>query len=65
MKKILMMTKKSYLNDIFFESNRNLVTKQLKIVKNLRFFQDFFKISQLPGFSKFFCLNCQNLGISR
>ena len=41
MKKILMMTKKSYLNDIFFESNRNLVTKQLKIVKNLRFFQVF------------------------
>ena len=32
-KKLFMMTKKSYLYDIFFVSNRNFTTEHIKIVK--------------------------------
>ena len=64
------MMKKSYLYDIFFVSNRNFTTEHVKIVKNSKFFQVFrskfqvfpglFKISQIPGFTRFFfCLDCQ------
>ena len=37
----LMMTKKSYLHDIFLVSNQNFTTKHVEIVKNSRFFQVF------------------------
>ena len=33
--------KKFYLHDIFFMSNRNFSAKNVKIVKNSRFFKDF------------------------
>ena len=54
------MTKKNYLQDRFFVSKRNFTTKQIKIVQKFRIFKNicskfqvFFKISQIPGFSKF------------
>ena len=51
-----MMTKKFYLHDRFFVSNRNLTTEHIRIIKNSSFF---FKISQTPGFSGFFSINYQ------
>ena len=45
-----MMTKKFFLYGRFFVSNRNFTTEYVKIVKNSRYFQGFFKISQIPGF---------------
>ena len=46
-KKIFDDNKKIYLYDRFFVSNQNFSTKHVKIVKNSRFFQAFFKISQI------------------
>ena len=53
--------KKSYLFDRFFVSNQNFTTENVKVIKNSRFFdqisrffQVFFKISQIPGFSRLF-----------
>ena len=62
--------KKFYLNDIFFMSNRNVSAKHVKIVKNSRFFKDFwskfqvfpsfFKTSQITDFSRFFLPKLSN-----
>ena len=46
------MTKDFYLYDRNFDSIRNFTTEHVKIVK-------------IPGFSRFFCLNCQIPGFSR
>ena len=51
-----MTTKKTYLYDRFFVSDKNFITEHFKIVQNSRFFQVFFKTYQIPGF---FYLNCQ------
>ena len=63
------MTKKIYLYDRFFVSNQNFTTEHVKIVKNSRFFVQnsrffnvFFKNSQIPDS---FCLHCQIPGFSR
>ena len=57
------MTKIFYLCDRFFESNRNFTTEHVKIVKVQGFlvtfvqnstFPGFFKVSQIPDFSRFF-----------
>ena len=71
-KKTLMITKMFYIDDRFFESNRNFTTKHVKIVKIPGFLVIFV---QIPGFSRFFskflkfqfffCLNCQIPGFSR
>ena len=63
-KKIMMMTKKSYLYDNFFVSNKNFTTEHVKLLKIQGFFQIFcpkiqvfpvffFKISKTLGFSRF------------
>ena len=66
-KKTLMMTKKFYSNDKFFQSNRYFTTEHVKILrlqvvpglfsdfcsKFLDFPGFFFKISQIPGFPGF------------
>ena len=63
------MTKKSYLYDRFFVSNRNFTTDYVKNIKNSRFYDQisrffhvFFKVFQIPGY---FCLNCRSPGFSR
>ena len=45
-----MMTKIFYLYDRSFDSNRNLTTEHVKVVK----IPFFFEISQIPGFSRLF-----------
>ena len=44
--------KKNYLYDKLFVSNRNFTTKNVKIVKNSRFFERF--LFKIQGFSSFF-----------
>ena len=44
-KKFLMMTKKSYLYDRFFVLNRNIITENVKIIKNSWFFAQNFSTS--------------------
>ena len=52
LKKFLKLTKKLYLYDRFFMSNRIFTTEHVEIVKKHRFFQVFL-VSQVPGFSMF------------
>ena len=48
-----MMTKKFYLYDRLFVSNRNFTTKQIKFVRNSRFLLVFcLKFQVFPGFNK-------------
>ena len=44
-KNFLMMTKKSYLYDRFFVLNRNIITENVKIIKNSWFFAQNFSTS--------------------
>ena len=56
----MMMTKKIYSYDRIFVSNQNFSAEHVKNVKNSRFFQVFFKISQIPGFSRLFLIKLSN-----
>ena len=56
--------KKSYLYDRCFVSNQNFTAEHAKIVKNSRFLFKIpgfiFKISWIPGFSRFFLSKMSN-----